>query len=740
MTSPSVLSNRPAVLDTRAILDAVDAVLADAPVRSSCTSRGSARASGSWCWTASIPAGCRRPANMSTQFEQMVAAATGVRHAIAIVNGTAALHAALLLEGVKPNDEVILPSITFVATANAVSHAGAVPHFVDSTWTRWGSIRPRWMRHLQEIAAARGGETVNRQTGRTIRAIVPVHIFGHPVDMAPLLAVAAKYGLVVVEDATESLGSTWQGRTCGSFGHSSVLSFNGNKIVTTGGGGMILTEDDELRAARAAFHHHREEAACLVVRSRRGRLQLSAAQHQRRARLRADGEAAGIAREASAGLPNVISMSSRALRARGSSASRRARGAITGSTRWCWTASLPPTATACWVSCTPMACGPARYGPRCICFRCTATARARRWMLPRTCTRAVSTCRAARSWPRGAIRTLMPRIVFFTIHRTTPWWTYLASRIDFADVTVLSDLRGEGDYSLVDDFYRFMRKGDAAAAALARFGENGCADIIRRCRVLRSLDRGLAMNMIGGMAQAIEVAFDHLDPRLLLTFTMDRYVIDVMARIANARGIDFLEMTSLTIPDHVIFHRRGQLVQLRDPSDEELGKAVEILSEDGFTPVYVRDVKKFSRTQFWRIYCYFALRGVFFNVWRCLRRDPLQSALHRCAEAPGAQGAGGQTSPCSISCARTGKRGWKPYQSSAACSSACSCFPRRRLITGCARRICLPHDDVVAALLRGPRRCRLPHLHQGSSAAVRLPPARAARTAVEIAVGHLRSL
>ena len=117
---------------------------------------------------------------------------------------------------------------------------------------RSGSIPPRWSAHLEEIATSRGGETVNRQTGRAIRAIVPVHIFGHPVDMAPLLAVAAKYGLVVVEDATESLGSTWQGRACGSFGHSAVLSFNGNKIVTTGGGGMILTDDDEY--ARRARH------------------------------------------------------------------------------------------------------------------------------------------------------------------------------------------------------------------------------------------------------------------------------------------------------------------------------------------------------------------------------------------------------------------------------------------------------------------------------------------------------
>lgn len=244
MTSSSVLSGRRASLDTRVILDTVDAVLADAtrPVELheprfgarerelvlDCIDTG-------WVSTAGKYVG---------QFEQMVAGVTGAHHAIAIVNGTAALHAALLVEGVKPNDEVILPSITFVATANAVSHTGAVPHFVDSTWETLGLDPMALERHLEGIATSRGAETVNRESGRVIRAIVPVHIFGHPVDMAPLLAVAAKYGLAVVEDATESLGSTWQGRACGSFGHSAVLSFNGNKIITTGGGGMILTEDD----------------------------------------------------------------------------------------------------------------------------------------------------------------------------------------------------------------------------------------------------------------------------------------------------------------------------------------------------------------------------------------------------------------------------------------------------------------------------------------------------------------
>jgi hypothetical protein len=215
----------------------------------------------------------------------------------------------------------------------------------------------------------------------------------------------------------------------------------------------------------------------------------------------------------------------------------------------------------------------------------------------------------------------MPRIVFFTIHRTTPWWKYLASRIDFADVTVLSDHRSDGDYSLVDDFYCFMRKGDAASVALARFGEDGCADIILRCRVLRSLDRDLAMRMIGGMAQAIEVAFDDLNPDLVLTFTIDRYVMDVMDRVARTRGIDFLEMTTSILPDQVMLMRRGRPANLREPSEREVDAAVAVLCEANFTPSYVRGVRKFSVLKFWQVFGYYALRGAFFNVWRFLERD-----------------------------------------------------------------------------------------------------------------------
>lgn len=215
----------------------------------------------------------------------------------------------------------------------------------------------------------------------------------------------------------------------------------------------------------------------------------------------------------------------------------------------------------------------------------------------------------------------MPGVVFFTIHSTTPWWKYLASRMEFADVVVLSDLRDDGDFSLVDDFYRFVERGDAASVAFARFGEEGCADIILRCRVLRSIDRDHALRMIGGMTQAIEQAFDKIDPHLVMTFTIDRYVMDVMERTAHRRGIDFLEMTTSIIPDQVMLMRRGRPAWLREPSSEDINVAVDRLCTDDFAPSYVRSAKRFSRVRFWRIFGYYAVRGAFFNVWRFLKRD-----------------------------------------------------------------------------------------------------------------------
>ncbi len=187
-----------------------------------------------------------------TRFEQQMAEQAGTKHAVAVVNGTAALHICLLLAGVQPGDEVLAPALTFVATANAISYCGAVPHFVDSDPVTLGMDPRRLGDYLRDIARRDGADLVNRQSGRRIRAVVPMHTFGHPVDMEPLLALAEAFGLFVVEDATESLGSRYKGRPTGCWAPLAAFSFNGNKIVTTGGGGAITTDDPAL--AQAAKH------------------------------------------------------------------------------------------------------------------------------------------------------------------------------------------------------------------------------------------------------------------------------------------------------------------------------------------------------------------------------------------------------------------------------------------------------------------------------------------------------
>lgn len=180
------------------------------------------------------------------RFEMMLAEYTGARRAVAVVNGTAALHVALLLAGVERDDEVLVPALTFVATANAVKYCDAVPHFVDSEERTLGLDPRKLADYLAGAAELRGGVCINRRTGRRIRALVPMHTFGHPVDLDPLLELCERYGIVMVEDAAESLGSYYKGRHTGRWGRLATLSFNGNKTITTGGGGAILTDDEEL--------------------------------------------------------------------------------------------------------------------------------------------------------------------------------------------------------------------------------------------------------------------------------------------------------------------------------------------------------------------------------------------------------------------------------------------------------------------------------------------------------------
>lgn len=180
------------------------------------------------------------------RFERDLAAFTGVRCAVATANGTAALHICLLLAGVQRGDEVLLPSLTFIATANAVSYVGAQPHFVDSEATSLGVDAHRLEAYLQEVAELRQGLCVNRRTGAVIRALVVMHVFGHPSDLEALSALAERWQLVLVEDAAESLGSLYQGQHTGHTGRLAALSFNGNKVVTTGGGGAVLTNRADL--------------------------------------------------------------------------------------------------------------------------------------------------------------------------------------------------------------------------------------------------------------------------------------------------------------------------------------------------------------------------------------------------------------------------------------------------------------------------------------------------------------
>lgn len=180
------------------------------------------------------------------QFEKDIANFTGVKYAIATVNGTAALHICLLLAGVKPNDEVLSPTLTFVATTNAISYCNATPHFVDSDYETLGINTKKLEKYLEKIAEIKNNTCYNKKTKKIIRAIIPMHTFGHPVDLTHLNKICKKYKITMIEDAAEALGSFYKNKHVGNWGKLSAISFNGNKIITTGGGGIILTNSKKL--------------------------------------------------------------------------------------------------------------------------------------------------------------------------------------------------------------------------------------------------------------------------------------------------------------------------------------------------------------------------------------------------------------------------------------------------------------------------------------------------------------
>lgn len=179
------------------------------------------------------------------KFEKKLQEYTGASYVVALANGTAALHASLFLNGVGAGDEVLVPDLTFVATANAITYCGAAPVFVDSEWKTLGVDVIKLRQWLEANTQLKSGRLVNTQSGRTIKALIAVHIFGHPVDVEALSALCREYQLIFIEDAAESLGSFYKGKHTGTFAPCGVLSFNGNKIVTTGGGGALLFQDVE---------------------------------------------------------------------------------------------------------------------------------------------------------------------------------------------------------------------------------------------------------------------------------------------------------------------------------------------------------------------------------------------------------------------------------------------------------------------------------------------------------------
>lgn len=188
-----------------------------------------------------------------TQFENMVAEFAGCRYGVATSNGTSALHIALMLAGVQANDLVITPNITFIATVNSIKYTGADPVLIDvdpKTWQMDLAVLENWLQ--QQTRANDKGERIHTDSGRVVRAIMPVHVLGNMCDMDQLLTIADNYQLPVVEDSTEALGSYYKGKHSGGFGKMGCFSFNGNKIITTGGGGVIVTDDEAL--AKKAKH------------------------------------------------------------------------------------------------------------------------------------------------------------------------------------------------------------------------------------------------------------------------------------------------------------------------------------------------------------------------------------------------------------------------------------------------------------------------------------------------------
>lgn len=179
------------------------------------------------------------------RFEEALSSYTGTKYSVAASNGTAALHLALLVSGVGPDDEVLLSTLSFISPANAIRYTGAWPVFIDAESDYWQMDPQKVIDFIDKECRWQNNALYNKATGRRIKAVLPVHILGHPVDMDPIIEICQKYNLAIIEDATESLGAKYKDRSVGKLGDIACFSFNGNKIITSGGGGMVVTDNSE---------------------------------------------------------------------------------------------------------------------------------------------------------------------------------------------------------------------------------------------------------------------------------------------------------------------------------------------------------------------------------------------------------------------------------------------------------------------------------------------------------------
>ena len=180
------------------------------------------------------------------EFENKIKKFTKTKYAVAVTSGTTGLYLSLKLLNINYKTEVLVPALTFVATANAVAHCGGIPHFVDVHKDTYGIDASKLRKYLKSNTVIKNNQCINNKTNRVIKAIIPVHVFGHMTEMDGIISIAKEFKLSIVEDATEALGSYYKNKHAGTFGKFGVLSFNGNKIITTGGGGMILTNNKRL--------------------------------------------------------------------------------------------------------------------------------------------------------------------------------------------------------------------------------------------------------------------------------------------------------------------------------------------------------------------------------------------------------------------------------------------------------------------------------------------------------------